>query len=146
MINNNMNDEKPKKQSFIWNAEKKRPSNLAFILIIALTIIFLISGVLSVLVSFHDIKVVIDCQRNNWGDVNYGDSYNSIEPGSGLREFSYPVRKGLTISVNIFRSNNNFGSSRLTIEIYDNGDLVAERTVNDNQRSVQLEYTVGVSN
>ncbi len=136
------NEDEIQRSNPIWNHEKKRPSNLTFFFLFSLTIIFLISGVQSVLLTYHEIKVVNDYDRDYWGNIEFNDNYNSFDREQGLREFSYSVREGLTVSVMVYRSSDSNYIGKLTIEIYDNGDLVVERTFINNQRSVHVEYTV----
>ena len=131
------------KSSFIWDAEKKRPGNFTFIIVITMTIIFLIGGIISVQASFHDIKIVVDGTSITHGYIEYGDISESIEPSSGQREFSFRIRVGVDISVALIRPGSNSGSTTINLKIYDNGKLVAERTSIPFHTEIDLEYTVG---
>jgi hypothetical protein len=139
------NNDEIQRSNPIWNHEKKRPSNLTFFFLFSLTIIFLISGVQSVFLLYHEIEVVIDYDRDYWGSIEFKDNFNSFDREQGLREFSYSVREGLTVSVRVRRSSDDSYIGRLTIEIYDNGDLMVQRTFINAHGLLMLEYTVGDS-
>jgi hypothetical protein len=139
MVNNTKKSENTAKQSFVWDSEKKRPSKLTFLVLITLTVIILITGVLSVIALYHEIKVVIDCHGDYRGNIEYSDVHISFDRSSKPKEFSFRIREDITIHVSIDR----YFSSALTIEIYDNGNIATERTYNDRQGPVLLEYTVG---
>jgi hypothetical protein len=133
----------PDKSSVIWDANKKRPSNLTIFFMITMTVIFLVAGTLSTIASFHEIRVVVDSNSECYGNVEFNGNYNSISRGTGRREFTFQVRVGVKVTVNINRIRFQGQQSTLTLEIFDNGELGRERTSISSSNNMRMEYTVG---
>jgi hypothetical protein len=143
-----MTDAGSKKSGIIWDPDKKRPSNLTIIFMIALTIIFLVSGLISAFASFHDIEIRISSDGEISGNINFDYNYHSISRGSGDRVFSYNIRIGTKVTMYIYRSSSGFGNPSITapsvfIKIFDNGILVQERSFMISSNRIELEHTVG---
>lgn len=134
---------KNEKKNRFWDKEAKKPTKLTFMLLAVITIIFLVGGFGVSLARLHDIKVVVDCDGTYYGNVGYDDSYETINRGSGLREFSYKVRVESFVQVAIFRSLDDPGSGPLILKIYDNENLVANITGRVDQRQVSWDLIVG---
>jgi hypothetical protein len=141
MVKGSNNEVKYKNNPF-WDKEGKKPTKFTFILLIAITASFLIWGILDTIDDFHEIKIVVDCDEDYYGSVVYENEYNSIDRGSGLREFSYEVREGLTITITFRRTTNDLGSNPLYLKLYYNGNLVLNITEYADQRQTVLEYTI----
>jgi hypothetical protein len=134
---------KNEKKNRFWNKEAKKPTKLTFLLLFIITLAILVAGFYITLARLHDIKVVIDGDGTYYGSVIYEDDYESINRGSGLREFTYKVREGFNVRVTIFRTLDDPGFAPLTLEIYDNDNLVTNITGSVDQRQIRLDHTVG---
>jgi hypothetical protein len=132
---------KPARSTFIWDANKKRPSTILMVILIVFTMTFLVYGIVDTVNSFHEIEIVIDSNDRYSGSIHYGDTYDNLRRDDGRREFSYTIRRGTTIYINIYISNT--PTDLMTIQIYDNGDTVVDHTPAMNLRTIDLEYTVG---
>lgn len=131
------------RSTIFWDVKKKRPSNYTFIILIILTIIFLVSGVISTIASYHEIKIVIESDFDCHGNVEYKDNSYRIDRGRGLREFSYQIRLGLNVQIFIYKSNYQSDITMFNFELYDNEELVEERTSWGSSASFWLQYRVG---
>jgi hypothetical protein len=133
--------EKPARSTLIWDAKKKRPRSLLIVALIAITLVFLIYGITDVINSFHEIRIQIDCDDEYSGSIYFADEYESFSRDIGLREFSFTIREGITVHISISRISS--AIDLMTIQIYDNGELVLDRTPPQGDRRVDLKYTVG---
>lgn len=129
------------KQSLFWEAEKKRPSKFLFITLIAVTIIILLYGVVDNIMSFHEIKIVIDCDEDYRGNIRFSGSFESFDRDSGLREFSFEIREGIAVKIYVYKYDSDMDF--MTISVYDNGKLVLQRTPHENERMINMEFKVG---
>lgn len=124
---------------FFWDEKAKKPTKYTFILLISITFILLILGIVDSLSSIHEIKVEIDYSDDFAGEIDFQDTYNNINDNMG-NEYTYEIREGVDIWVNVYK----YGTlETLTVRIYDNGELVRERSTNEQWGGVDLDYTVG---
>lgn len=135
------NNEDPQKSIFIWNSEKKRPGVYIFILLIMITIAILTVGIIDLINMTHEIKVVVEFDGKYQGEIRYDTEFESINGGTGYREFSFKVQEGKSLEVYIYRPSSN--RDLLKVSIYNNGDLVMQETSTQPWSTINLEYTVG---
>lgn len=140
-INPGKKVEKPVKSTIFWNAERKRPSTVLIVALVAFTLIFLLYGIVETINSFHEIKIVIESDGEYYGNIRYGDEYEYFSRDTGNREFMFTIREGVTVDIWINRYSSEMDP--MTIWIYDNGELVVERIPSLNDNRVKIEYIVG---
>lgn len=140
MENNTNETEAAPKQSFIWDSERKKPSQYFFFLIIAITILFIIWGIFDLLTETHEIKFEVDYNGNWDAEIAIDDTDEYIE-GFGYKEFAYRAIEGTFITITIYLSDPN--SEYLNVNIYDDGNLVRSGAWLDSIDTIFLEYTVG---
>jgi hypothetical protein len=131
---------KTEKSTFVWNSEKKRPSSPFIVLLIVVTISFLVLAVLDSFASIHEIKIVFNCDQDYNGEIQIEDDYYSINTGDGLREFTYQALEGKTIEIYVIKLSTS--ASPLTVSLYDNGELVDQRSETRGFQIISLDYTV----
>jgi hypothetical protein len=137
-----MSDAGSKKSSMFWNSEKKRPSNLVILIIIGLTLIFLVSGILSTLAKFNELRVIVDCDGYYQGNIEWIDTDNWIEEGKGKRIFTFHVRLKTAVTITVERADYSSSSSYFTLEIYDNDILIEERS-GDRLNHIRILHVMG---
>jgi hypothetical protein len=132
--------EKILKRSIFWDKGKKRPSVYTFLIIIAIWAIFIAWVISETVLNIHEIEVVFEYGGHFEAEIYFGDNYEYIAE-QGRREMTRSLHKVSTISISFRKADE--GTELLSVELYDNGQLVTRRGVGSPGVSMNINYVVG---